>query len=98
MRSIRTAVVIIGLGLVVIVATASAHVGTRIAEHLSASDTRVSPEAQHALMVIAQREQIPPQNLRVVHDFQRPAPLLSRSFQAVVLLDQQSGRIFTSSG
>jgi hypothetical protein len=54
----------------------------------------ISPEAQTALQYVARRESIPITSLTVVNDFQRDAPLLSRHFQAVTLVDQQSGRFF----
>ncbi len=53
-----------------------------------------SVEAQKALAYLARREGIAPENLVVVNEFRREAPLLGRTFQAVTVLDLESGRFF----
>jgi len=53
-----------------------------------------SVEAQKALAYLAQREKIAPENLVIVNEFRREAPLLGRTFQAVTVLDTESGRFF----
>jgi hypothetical protein len=53
-----------------------------------------SVEAQKALAYLAQRERLTPENLVVVNEFRREAPLLGRTFQAVTVLDLESGRFF----
>jgi len=53
-----------------------------------------SVEAQKALVYLAQREKIAPENLVIVNEFRRKAPLLGRTFQAVTILDTESGRFF----
>lgn len=53
-----------------------------------------SAAAQKALTYLAQRERIAPENLVIVNEFRREAPLLGRTFQAVTILDMKSGRFF----
>ncbi len=53
-----------------------------------------STEAQKALVFIAQRESIRAEQLVVVNEFRREAPLLGRTFQAVTVLDLESGRFY----
>ena len=53
-----------------------------------------SVEAQNALDFIARREGIAVDNLLVVADFERAAPLLGRTFQAVTVLDSANSRTF----
>jgi hypothetical protein len=53
-----------------------------------------SPEAQNALIFIAQREGISVKDLLVANELRSEAPLHARSFQAVTVLDRVSGRSF----
>ena len=53
-----------------------------------------SVEAQKAQVYLAQREKIAPENLVIVNEFRRKALLLGRTFQAVTVLDTESGRFF----
>ncbi len=53
-----------------------------------------SAEAQKALVFIAQREGIRVEQLVVVNEFRRESPLLGRTFQAVTVLDLESGRFY----
>ena len=50
--------------------------------------------ARKALAYLAQRERTASENLVIVNEFQREAPLLSRTFQAVTVLDTESGHFF----
>lgn len=59
---------------------------------LPTSDTSI--ETQKALVYLAQREKIAPENLIIVNEFRREALLLGRTFQAVTVLDTESGRFF----
>jgi hypothetical protein len=58
------------------------------------SESSPSPEAQQALLFIAQREGISIKDLLVANELRSEAPLLARSFQAVTVLDRVSGRSF----
>ncbi len=51
-------------------------------------------EARKAMDYLAQREKTAPENLVVVNEFRREASLLGRTFQAVTVLDLESGRFF----
>lgn len=66
--------------------------------HLATSTPATTPgpsaEAQKALVFIAQREGIPAEQLVVVNEFRREAPLLGRTFQAVTVLDLESGHFY----
>jgi subtilisin family serine protease len=53
-----------------------------------------SAEAQKALAFIAQREAIPVERLAIVNEFRRDAALLGRTFQAVTILDLESGHFY----
>lgn len=53
-----------------------------------------SAAAQKALAYLRQRERLAPENLVIVNEFRREAPLLGRTFQAVTVLDTKSGRFF----
>lgn len=53
-----------------------------------------SVEAQKALAYLAQREEIAPEALVIVNEFRRAAPLLGLTFQAVTVLDTESGHFF----
>lgn len=54
----------------------------------------ISTEAMKAVVYISEREGIPAAALVVEEEFRRTSALLGRTFQAVTLLDQRSGRIF----
>ncbi len=58
------------------------------------SESSPSPEAQKALLFIAQREGISITDLLVANELRSDATLLARSFQAVTILDRVSGRSF----
>jgi subtilisin family serine protease len=53
-----------------------------------------SAAAQKALAYLSQRERLAPENLVIVNEFRREAPLLGQIFQAVTVLDTESGRFF----
>lgn len=53
-----------------------------------------SAEAQKALAFIAQREGVPVERLVVVNEFRREAALLGRTFQAITVLDLESGHFY----
>ncbi len=53
-----------------------------------------SAEAHKALAFIAQREGVPVERLVVVNEFRREAALLGRTFQAVTVLDLESGHFY----
>lgn len=53
-----------------------------------------SAEARQALAFIAQRERTPIEQLAIVNEFRREAPLLGRAFQAVTVLDLEGGRFY----
>ena len=53
-----------------------------------------SPEALVARAYVSEQQGIPAADLVVVNEFRRESALLGRSFQAVTLLDQPSGRFF----
>jgi hypothetical protein len=61
---------------------------------LCATPKRFSSEAQKALEYVAQRNSIPVEHLLVANEFRRDMPLLARSFQAVTVLDSQSGEFY----
>lgn len=50
--------------------------------------------ARKALAYLAQRERTALENLVIVNEFRREAPLLGRTFQAVTVLDTESGHFF----
>lgn len=53
-----------------------------------------SAEARKALAFIAQRERIPVEQLAIVNEFRREAPLWGQAFQAVTVLDLESGHFY----
>ncbi|GIV89773.1 MAG: alkaline serine protease [Chloroflexus sp.] len=53
-----------------------------------------SAEAHKALAFIAQREGVPVARLVIVNEFRREAALLGRVFQALAVLDLESGRFY----
>lgn len=53
-----------------------------------------SAEAHKALAFIAQQEGVPVERLVVVNEFRREAALLGRTFQAVTVLDLESGHFY----
>ena len=104
-RSMRNMLLIFGLAGVCVLlivgageAQANANAGSATISHSAVTSpsrpVAPSPEAQKALAYISQQQGIPIDQLIVANEFRRSAALLNRSFQAVTVLETQSGRFF----
>ncbi|MGQ9851762.1 MAG: S8 family peptidase, partial [Aggregatilineaceae bacterium] len=60
----------------------------------SSHSSPYAAEAQKALLYLSQREKTALEHLAIVNEFRREAPLLGRTFQAVTVLNLESGRFY----